>query len=124
MKAITNFRIQSYWESLVTEHEQSGVDVDTFCAKRGICATSFYTRRKQLRLMGKAGRLSGFIQFFEKPAADKMHRPVVAARILPEADNRQAALPVRIQTPNGYSVEAVVGGIHDLARVFGSLKGL
>ena len=124
MKAITNLKVQSYWESLVKEHEQSGVGVDAFCAKRGICATSFYSRRKQLRLMSKSGRPSGFIRFLEKHTADKAISPVVTARVLSEADNGQAVLPVRIQTPNGYSVEAVVGGVQGLANVFGLLKGI
>jgi hypothetical protein len=124
MKAITNLKVQTYWESLVKEHEQSGLGVEAFCVKRAICSTSFYARRKQLRLMANPERQSGFIQFLERhtPVSDKNLASPMKISLKP--GDRQVALPVRIQTPNGYSVEAVINGLKGLTDIFGMLKGL
>ena len=41
------------WQELITQHEQSGLTVQAFCAQQGVTAASFYQWRKQLR--DKAG---------------------------------------------------------------------
>jgi hypothetical protein len=124
MNKIPSLKVRAYWESLIKEHNQSGQGVDAFCAQRGVCSTSFYARRKQLRLMDKPERQSGFIQFLEKhhPTTDQSR--AVQIKISPKHDDHQVTLPVRIQTPNGYNVEAVINGFKGLADIFGMLKGL
>jgi transposase-like protein len=40
---------REFWRDLVTQQEQSGLDVQDFCAKHGVTYTSFYRWRKRLR---------------------------------------------------------------------------
>ncbi len=124
MNKIPSIKVQAYWESLVQEHNQSGQGVDAFCAQRGICSTSFYARRKQLRLMNQPKLKSGFIQFLKKHNTDGVKNSMIPERLPLKLDDRPTALPVRIQTPNGYSVEAVISGLTGLSDVFGLLKRL
>ena len=111
-----------HWMSIVRQHEQSGLSVPVFCLKQGISRTSFYTRRKQLKLRPQDTVKSGFIRLTDgyAPAKYISENQNIQLGLIPQ-DN---SLPVRIQTPNGYSVEAVVTGLRGLTNIFGLLKGL
>src|SRR4051794_35919616 len=40
---------REYWQELISQHGQSGLTVQAFCAQRGVTEASFYNWRKQLR---------------------------------------------------------------------------
>ena len=118
MNEIPSLKVRKHWGPVVRAHEHSGMAVDAFCAKRGISTTSFYARRKQLRLMGNGLKESGFIRVSAgNPAENRIN-------ILPLRECQAESMPVRIQTPNGYSVEALAAGTRGLADILGILKGL
>ena len=125
MNERTDQTIESeHWISMVRQHERSGLSVPLFCLKQGISRSSFYARRKQMKMRPKDKVKSGFIRLMDgySPAPSKY---IATDQNIPSAlIPLEHSLPLRIQTPNGYSVEAVVPGLRGMANVFGLLKDL
>ena len=96
------------WREVVLAQKASGLEPVEYCRKEELCRTSFYAWRKRLGLIQdpRAGvKLSkGFI---------RLMAPVSAM-----------AAGIRIETPNGYRVEAGHAGEDGLKSVLEVLKCL
>ena len=138
-----NSEMQHKWQRLADAQDRSGLSVDAFCAKRGICSTYFYARRKELRILRQDKPRSGFIRLTAGDTFSDHNKSILPAQnirpqLIARRDPQPTPVPtiamgapaptlsmgVRIQTPNGYSVETVVAGNHGLAEVFGLLRAL
>ena len=120
-----NSAMQDKWQRLADDQGKSGLSVGAFCAKRGICSTHFYARRKELRILRQDKPRSGFIRLTTGNSFPDRNKNILSVqKIRPPFIAHRDPLPVRIQTPNGYSVEAVLTGNSELAEVFGLLKSL
>jgi len=118
MDKIPSLKVREYWASMVKAHEESGLAIGKFCAKHEISTTSFYARRKQLRLMGTGPRRSGFIQVSGGNHTENR------INIFPLRERQTESIPVRIQTPNGYGIEALAANIQGFADILGILRSL
>ena len=108
MTEYPSLKVQKHWNPIFKAQESSGLPVAKFCAKQGIQATSFYSRRKEIRLMSEK-KQSGFIRLSNDSEKEL------------QQDNPR---PVRIQTPNGYKIEFCMIADEGLDKVLGLLKAL
>ena len=120
-----NSAMQRKWQRLADAQGKSGLSVNAFCTKRRICSTHFYARRKELRILRQDKPQSGFIRLTAGNSFSDHNKSMLPVqKIRPPLIVHRDPLPVRIQTPNGYSVEAVLANDSELAKVFGLLKSL
>lgn len=119
MKKSPSLRIQQHWHPIFKAYQQSGMGVAAFCEEHGICSTSFYARRKQLKATMLENKSSGFIRLANGNAA-------VARTSIPSVSmiKHKQFEPLRIQTPNGYQVEFCLSEENGLDKVFSLLKAL
>lgn len=74
-----------YWQGILDQFQQSGQTVQAFCTKKGLSIPSFYQWRRRLR------------------GGDTTATGLVPVKLLP-ATPRDAAVPIQIMTPNGFSL--------------------
>ena len=107
-------KTEDRWQEAVSAQKSSGSDPREYCRKERMCLTSFYAWRKRLGMSkGPAAgvKLSkGFMRLM--PPAPLVMEPTAA----------MAA--VRIETPNGYRVDAGYAGEDGLKSVLSLLRCL
>ena len=98
------------WRAIINAQEVSGITIDAYCKAKGICRSSFYGYRKQLRhpIVMKPGFLK-----LTPVAEANMFMPVASCET-----------PISIRTPNGYQIGLKLPNENGLAKIFGILKSL
>jgi hypothetical protein len=98
------------WQAIIEAQESSGVDVVEYCNTNGICRSSFYGRRKQLR--HALNKKRGFLKLLPSGEAD----------MFISASSHET--PVNIRTPNGYQIGLRLPDENGLGKILGILKSL
>lgn len=103
-------KARAKWQAIIDAQEKSGLDIVEYCRVNGLCRSTFYGRRKQLRQVLPAK--AGFLKLMPHAETDL---PIPAAMY---------ETPVNIRTPNGYQIGLRLPDGNGLAKILGMLKGL
>ena len=98
------------WQIIIEAQESSGKNVVEYCNTNGICRSSFYGRRKQLR--NALNKRPGFLKLM----------PSAEANIFIPALSHET--PINIRTPNGYQIDFRLPVENGLGKILGILKSL
>ena len=127
---------QQKWRGVIFAQKDSGLLPGEYCRRKGLCKTSFYIWRKRLGMAkDSAGpeRLAqgSFIRLKPAPQKDqpmawqKAGPAPFTVGSMPLVVQAAGALSaIQIETPNGYCVQGVYGGLSGLKSVLEVLRCL